>query len=116
MISTGAGCAKTNLFVVIPTYNEAANIAELLTAVDQHAARASGLSRYQVIQVDDGSRDDTPAIVRRMSDRLPVHQIVHPENSRQHVAAWVGLRSLWGQLTSRDQFHHPGVIALIIAG
>ena len=68
------------LTIVIPLYNEVENVdplhAELSAALD-------GIGRsYEVIVVDDGSRDDTAAVLERLrglySPRLRV--VTHPQN------------------------------------
>jgi len=51
-------------FVVI-AYNEAANITRTLTSIDS----LEGLSKYEVIVVDDGSRDNTAEVVSEVSHR-----------------------------------------------
>lgn len=53
-------------FVVI-AYNEAGNIARILAPINA----LEGLSRYQVIVVDDGSRDETARIVTNIAVRNP---------------------------------------------
>lgn len=58
-----------DLSVVVPVYNERENVAalheEIITAVDP-----LGLD-YEVIYVDDGSRDGSDAVVRELHDRDP---------------------------------------------
>jgi glycosyltransferase involved in cell wall biosynthesis len=51
--------------VIIPTYNYGKYIAEAVaSALDQRSAP------YEVIVVDDGSTDDTAAVVRSFGDRV----------------------------------------------
>lgn len=69
-----------SLTIVVPAYNEAARIGatleQMLAWLDQHAPTA------QIIVVDDGSRDDTAAVVRARAaseprlrvERLPVNR------------------------------------------
>lgn len=56
--------------IVIPTYNEAAGIGRLLSALDG-VFRANGLDG-EIIVVDDNSPDGTGKIVDELSQRLPV--------------------------------------------
>lgn len=49
------------LSLVIPAYNEAAGIADTVT--EAVAALRAGFGRYEVIVVDDGSTDDTAAVI-----------------------------------------------------
>lgn len=60
--------------VVIPTYNRAQRLGELLGCL---AAQERGLAR--VVVCDDGSTDDTAAVARGFSDRLPL-VYCHQEN------------------------------------
>lgn len=55
---------QPRLSVVVPLYNEAANLAPLLTRI---RAALTGWS-YELILVDDGSRDATVATVRQLLD------------------------------------------------
>jgi glycosyltransferase involved in cell wall biosynthesis len=77
--------------VVVPVYNEAATIqracAEIANAVERYPGRA------RVIAVDDGSVDDSAAIMERLSDRLEVLEVVrHEENSGYGAALRTGAR------------------------
>ena len=67
------------VFVIIPTYNEASVIGE--------AARALTDRGYSVVVVDDGSRDDTWAVLRK----LPVYALRHRSNLGQGAALQTGI-------------------------
>jgi dolichol-phosphate mannosyltransferase len=57
-----------SISVIVPTLNEAENIEGIIAKI-----LAGGASlAMEIIVVDDASRDDTQAIVRRLSDTLPV--------------------------------------------
>ena len=56
--------------VVVPVYNEEANLPELLRRVTS-VLDAAG-DPYDVILVDDGSRDETPQILGRLSDGITI--------------------------------------------
>lgn len=68
-----------NIIVVVPAYNEASVIDEVLCGL-----LAEG---YRVVVVDDGSEDDTAKVVARH----PVHLIQHAENRGQGAAIQTGL-------------------------
>ena len=61
------------LTVVVPTYNERDNVEPLVTALERHL---DGIS-WEVIFVDDDSRDGTAAVVRDLAQRLPTVRCVH---------------------------------------
>src|SRR4029077_14367786 len=53
----------TSVSVVIPSYNHAAYVAEAIrSALDQ------SLGDLEVVVTDDGSRDGTPDVIRRIGD------------------------------------------------
>jgi len=56
--------------VVIPTYNRAERLAELLACL---GTQGDALAR--VVVCDDGSSDDTPAVARSFADRLPLDYV-----------------------------------------
>ena len=63
-----------DLSIVIPVFNEAENIAPL---VDEVCHRLEGALDYEIIVVDDGSHDATPAVLqscRQQNARLRVLQ------------------------------------------
>ncbi len=63
MTSTGAA-RPPQLSVLIPAYNEASRIAASLAAVDAALSPLYPEGSYEVIVVDDGSRDETAAVAR----------------------------------------------------
>jgi glycosyltransferase involved in cell wall biosynthesis len=69
----------SNIFIIIPVYNEAAVIAQTLHQVLQ--------TGYNVVVVDDGSTDGTSDVVRT----FPVHYILHPVNIGQGAALQTGM-------------------------
>jgi len=69
---------KRVVHVVLPVYNEAPRIARLLDHVDE-ALEEAGID-YQVILVDDGSRDATRDIVRDYATRMPIRLMEHEVN------------------------------------
>lgn len=53
------------LSIIIPAYNEAERISKTLLAVDTYMSRAS--YPYEILVVNDGSRDNTAEVVARMT-------------------------------------------------
>jgi undecaprenyl-phosphate 4-deoxy-4-formamido-L-arabinose transferase len=75
--------------VVIPVYNEAACLEELISRC-LAAARGTNES-FELILVDDGSRDDSAAMISRAADRFPeVVGVLLNRNYGQHAAVFAG--------------------------
>jgi glycosyltransferase involved in cell wall biosynthesis len=85
----GAG-ALPGLSVVLPCHDEQATVAG---AVRQAVAAAARVSEdYEVIVVDDGSGDDTPAEAARLVGRAPrVRLFVHPRTLGRGAALRTGI-------------------------
>jgi dolichol-phosphate mannosyltransferase len=73
-----------SLSVIVPTLNEAENIEGIINRI-----LAGGASvPMEIIVVDDASKDDTQAIVRRLSETLPVTLLAR-ENPKDGLAGAV---------------------------
>jgi glycosyltransferase involved in cell wall biosynthesis len=80
-----------DISLVIPVYNEEENL-PILAAEIRAAMEPAGRS-YEVIYVDDGSTDESPAILRRLAAEDPRTRIVHQRrNSGQSAALDAGFR------------------------
>ena len=60
---------KLDISVVVPLYNEEESLPELAAWIDR-VARANTLS-YELIFVDDGSSDNSWAVVEQLKQRYP---------------------------------------------
>src|ERR1700674_5638236 len=77
------------LSVVVPVKNEADNIAAL---VEEIAAALGGRWNFEIVYVNDGSTDDTEAVLRRlMADRQWLRQIRHATSCGQSAAVRSGV-------------------------
>lgn len=61
--------AKPYLSVIIPAYNESKRLPLTLVDVDRHLSRAN--FPYEILVVNDGSKDDTAAVVEKMTKLIP---------------------------------------------
>ncbi len=63
------------LTIVIPTYNGVRYIEEAIESV-----RCQTLTHWRLIVVDDGSKDETPALVAEIAEREPRLQLIQQKN------------------------------------
>ncbi len=90
---TAASATSTvppELAVVVPVHNEAANIGDLVREI--HAALAD-VTTFEVVVVDDGSDDETPATLAELAKRYPrLRSFRHARNCGQSAALVTGVR------------------------
>ena len=123
--STAASNAPTRfrpskVFVTLPAYNEQESLPELLERIGE--AFADNMIPYEVIVVDDGSVDDTAAIVRQMSLQMPIHLVQNPKNLGLGQTLSRGLREAVDRAGERDiivtmdadNTHPPGLIGRMV--
>ena len=80
--STGPGWA---LSLVIPAFNEEAGVAAAIAEADDALARIAG--DYEILVVDDGSRDRTFAIAAETARTRPSVRVLRHETNRGYGAA-----------------------------
>src|SRR5438067_11629117 len=73
-----------DLSIIVPALNEAPNLPALAERVD----RALAGSRYELLIIDDNSRDNTPAVCAELANKFPLKLIVreHPTNGLSGAA------------------------------
>jgi len=88
--------ASALLSVVVPAYNEAARIPATLRAIAAHFAEAR--FPLELLVVDDGSRDDTRAVVRAIASELtvPLTLLSYTPNRGKGFALKVGFAASKG--------------------
>lgn len=89
--------APPDLSVVIPVYNEKENLPEL---IDRCLAACRTIGRsFEIILVDDGSRDGSRDIIAQAADRHPeVIGVILNRNYGQHAAVFAGLEQSKGEI------------------
>ncbi len=101
---------------VIPCYNEAANLDDLLSTLQQRLD-ASGL-RWEVIVIDDGSSDDTATVAGRWCEDPGFRCIVLSRNFGKEAAITAGLEAAHGDaviLLDGDHQHSPTLIDVMLS-
>jgi dolichol-phosphate mannosyltransferase len=85
------------LWVVIPTYNEAANVEPIVRAVTDELERLVP-SEYRVLVVDDSSPDGTGAIADRLAEELTTVEVLHraAKTGLGHAYLWGFARAMAG--------------------
>jgi len=81
-----------NLSVIIPVYNEADNIREILKRV-----QATKLPN-EIIIVDDGSNDGTRDILKELDGKHNVYVVSHEKNRGKGAAVVTGLKAAQGDI------------------
>lgn len=66
------------IYILLPAYNEEDALERLISKIDD-VMTARELS-YRVVVVDDGSRDSTPQILKRLSGQYPIDTLTHRYN------------------------------------
>ena len=102
--------------VALPAYNEENALPELLERIGE--AFADNDLEYQVVVVDDGSKDNTANIVSQLSFQMPIHLVQHEVNQGLGTTLRDGLREAIELCEERDiivtmdadNTHPPGLI------
>lgn len=86
----------SKLSLILPAYNEEANIEIVVREALEEVPKV--FERYEIIVVDDGSKDQTPAIVDRLAAEFPekVRVIHHKPNRGYGAALTSGFRAATG--------------------
>ena len=103
---------KPYLSVIIPAYNEAKRLPLTLIDIDKHLKNAD--FSYEIIVVNDGSKDATDEIVERFSHLIENLKLINQENTGKGGAVKRGMLEAKGKIrlfmdadnsTSIDQFN-----------
>lgn len=100
--------STTALSVIIPVYNSAPILPELVRQLAE--LLPSLASEYEIILVNDGSRDDSWQVIQRLAETYSgVHGIAMMRNYGQHNALICGIRAARHGIivTMDDDLQHP---------
>jgi len=92
------------LSVIIPVYNEVESIREILKRV-----RATKLAK-EIVVVDDGSKDGTRDVLKKLNGKGGVRVILHEQNRGKGAAVRTGLAAATGDILliqDADLEYHP---------
>ncbi len=89
--------SKLDLSIVVPLYNEEESLPELTAWVDR-VAREAGLS-YEIIFIDDGSSDDSWAVIETLKAKYPsIQAISFARNYGKSAALYCGFAAAVGDV------------------
>ncbi|PKN93370.1 MAG: glycosyl transferase [Chloroflexi bacterium HGW-Chloroflexi-6] len=106
-----------NLSVIIPVYNEKNTVREIVRRV-----QATGLA-WEILLVDDGSKDGTREILAELDGKDGVRVILHEKNQGKGAAVRTGLQNALGDVLliqdadlEYDPREYPGLLKPIEEG
>lgn len=80
------------LYIVIPAYNEEANIEEVIKQWYPIIENHSGNGESRLVVIDDGSKDSTSDILKKMSDERPLMKAITKNNSGHGATVLYGYK------------------------
>jgi dolichol-phosphate mannosyltransferase len=105
-----------HLSVVVPVFNERDNVTPL---VNEITAALRGLVDFEIVYVDDHSRDDTLAVLQDLKATVPELRVLHHVNqSGQSTAVRTGVkaaRGAWIATLDGDGQNDPADIPKLLA-
>ena len=85
------------LSLVIPVYNEEVNLPELIERCNKTCVEIG--KSYEIVLVDDGSRDDSVSLIQQASEKqAEIIGVVLNRNYGQHAAVMAGLAQARGEV------------------
>ncbi|MGI5826532.1 MAG: glycosyltransferase family 2 protein [Patescibacteria group bacterium] len=92
------------LSLFFPAYNEEANLKETVDKAIPHLQEVA--QKYEILIVDDGSKDKTGEIADKLAKKYPFIRVVHHNPNRGYGGAmqsgWYGCRYEWITFTDAD--------------
>lgn len=107
---------QPHLSVVVPVFNERDNVAPLIGEI---TAALRGLVAFEIVYVDDCSRDDTLDVLKRLKTDTPELRVLkHVNQSGQSTAVRTGVkaaRGAWIATLDGDGQNDPADIPKLLA-
>ena len=103
-----------SISIIVPTYNERENITPLVERID----RAMSPRDYEVVFVDDNSRDGTAELINSLSGQYPVKALVRQDERGLATAVIHGIEHSEGNtivVMDADLQHPPEVIPALLS-
>lgn len=94
---------KPSISAFFPCYNDAHTIGDLVAQADE--VLAALCDDYEIIVVNDGSKDESASVLAALSERMPRLRVVHHPTNRGYGAA---LRSGFDHATKDLVFYTDG--------
>jgi dolichol-phosphate mannosyltransferase len=118
---SSSDAAAVDISIVVPVRNEAGNVAPLIAEI---AAALDGRWPYEIIYVNDGSTDATPAVLAEIMKQCGnLRRIDHAISTGQSAAVRTGVRAARGAIVAtldgdgqNDPAFLPDLIAAIQDG
>ena len=93
---------KKKISVVIPTYNEEANVVPLAKAVSEVMERDLREYDYEILFIDNHSKDNTQALLRGLgANNKKIKAIFHAKNFGQARSPVYGMKQAYGDCVVR---------------
>ncbi|RYX98322.1 MAG: glycosyltransferase family 2 protein [Bradyrhizobiaceae bacterium] len=113
---SAADTSDIDVSIVVPVRNEEGNVAPLIAEI---AAALDGRWAYEILYVNDGSTDRTPALLTElMQARGNLRRIDHAASSGQSAAVRTGVRHARGAIVATldgDGQNNPAFLPNLIA-
>ena len=109
---TGMG-SDTKVSIIIPTYNENDNIKPLVERLN----KSMGTYKYEVLFVDDNSKDGTGDTINSLAGKYPVKVMVRKDKRGLSSAVVDGIKATAGDFVivmDADMQHPPEVVPSVV--
>lgn len=106
--------AKLELSVVVPTYNEAKNIAELVDTLQRSLSESLAPGAFEIIVVDDNSPDETWRVAQELAASRPYLRVIRRQGERglstAVIRGWQAAEGATLAVIDGDLQHPPEVV------